>query len=199
VSPISQLEVQGSLASVHSPEHRPGAGGGHDKLSFSARWQDTGATGERYGLIEWARTSELEGFFVFHSLLAEAMLRRGRVEAAYRFERTERPEEERLVDPYRSRRPHIENAILGTFRWTLHTVRAGVELTPKAAEVRVFPFAEVTFGTVRKVGGGFADPAALYGDGAVQHLAAGIVLNWRGRNHRMGRYGVLTPSTGLHH
>lgn len=199
VSPVAALELQASTASVHSPEHRLGAGGDHDKLSTSARWQDRGANSERYALVEWARTSELEGFFVFHSVLAEALLRRGRVSASYRFERTERPEEERLTEPYRSQRPHIENSILGTFRWTLHTARLGFEMANPMALLRIEPFAEVTVGRIAKVGGGVADPIGTYGTVNVRHLSAGIVISWQGRHHRMGRYGVLSPLSGMHH
>lgn len=72
------LELQGSRATVHSPEHRPGAGGDAIKSSASVRWHDTPAWGERYLMAEWARTSELARFFVFHSVLVEAMLRQGR-------------------------------------------------------------------------------------------------------------------------
>lgn len=199
VAPMEALELQGSHARVHSPEHRPGAGGQHEKSSASARWHDQTALGERYALVEWARTSEFEDFFVFHSVLAEAMVRRGRVEASYRFERTERPEEERLTDRYRSVRPHIENSILGTLRWTLHTARIGVDLGAPAAPYRILPFAEVTLGRIAKVGDGISDPVAIYGTASVRHLSAGVVLGWQGRNHRMGRYGVLSPPSGMHH
>jgi hypothetical protein len=199
VSPFDALELQASIAELHSPEHRSGAAGNQVKHSLSARWEDQPAWGERYALAEWARTSELEGTFVFHSLLVEGMVRRGRLTASYRFERTDRPEEERLADPYRSLRPHLENAILGTLRWHLHTVRMGAELTDPDGPYRILPFVEVTFGRVSKVGGGIADPAGIYGTDAVRHLSAGIVLGWQGRHHRMGRYGVLSPPTGNHH
>jgi hypothetical protein len=199
VSPMDALELQLSAASVHSPEHRPGAGGEHDKLSASARWHDRDARGERYAMIEWARTSELDGFFVFHSLLAEGSLRRGRLIGSYRFERTERPEEERLADQYRSLRPHIENSILGTLRWTLHTMRVGLDLGALPGTTRLEPFVEVTLGGIAQVGGGIADPVGLYGTTSVRHLSAGFVLSWQARHHRMGRYGVLSPSAGMHH
>ena len=199
VAPIERLELQGSYASVHSPEHRNGAGIDHDKHSVSARWYDRTPTGERYAMAEWARTSELEGVFVFHSVLAEAMLRHGPIAAAYRFERTERPEEQRLTDRYRSVRPHIENSILGTFRWTLHTARIGVDLVGPHASYRIQPFVEVTIGRIGQVGGGVIDPELVYGTTHVRHLSAGVVLNWQGRNHRMGRYGVLSPSSDMHH
>jgi hypothetical protein len=199
VRPVAPMELQASVASVHSPEHRPGSGGEHDKLSASMRWHDTRAHVERYAMIEWARTSELDGFFVFHSVLAEGMLRRNRWQASYRFERTERPEEERLADPYRSLRPHIENAILGTLRWTLHTARLGYHVGDPSIPYRIEPFVEVTLGRIARVDGGIADPIGIYGTTSVRHLSAGIVLGWRGRHHRMGRYGVLSPSAGMHH
>lgn len=189
--PGSAWEVQASLASVRSPEHRGGAGGNHDKQSLSVRWHRVDRGAERYFLVEYARTSELEGFFVFPSVLAEGRLSRGRLGVAYRFERTERPEEARLLDPYRAQRPHLENAILGVSRWTLHTARVDANWE-HASGFRAKPFVEVTLGRVAKVGGGFADPVGTYGTHRVRHLAAGVVLSWRDAGHRMGRYGLAS-------
>src|SRR5690606_1697854 len=143
----------------HSPEHRRGAGGNQDKLSLSGRWHDAG----RYAMVEWARTSELDGFFVFRSVLAEGELRRGRLSVGYRFEQTDRPEEERLLDPYRSLRPHLENSILGTLRWSLHTLRAGADLRAANDRIRLEPFVEVTLGGIAKVDEAIADPVGTYG------------------------------------
>ena len=192
--PVRALELQGSLAKVHSPEHRPGAGGDADKISVSGRWQDTPSWGERYALVEWARTSELGGVFVFRSALAEAMVRRARWGLAYRFERTDRPEEERLEDPFRSLRPHIENSILGVTRWTLHTVRLSRDLTASDASLELAPFVEATLGRVTAVERGFFDIAATYGSSRARTLSIGLSAGWRMRGHRMGRYGVLTSS-----
>ncbi len=119
--PAAGLELQGSHAHVHSPEHRPGAGTDQKKWSFSARWEGVLDRRRTYGLVEWARTSEAEGFFVFSSLLAEGAWSAGRHRLYYRFERTERPEEQRISD-FRSLRPHLENSILGVTRWTIHTL-----------------------------------------------------------------------------
>lgn len=193
VRPVPPVEVQASYADVHSPEHRAGAGGEARKASASARWHDAPAWGERYAMVEWARTSELDGFFVFHSVLGEVMVRRGRLGAAYRFERTERPEEERLADPFRSRRPHLENAILGITRWTLHTIRAEFDATDPASNLRVAPFVELTAGRVAEVSGGVFDVVATYGSNRAGTISVGVVMGWRSRNHRMGRYGVLAP------
>lgn len=196
--PLAGIEVQASLAAVHSPEHREGSGGEARKSSLSARWQDAPSWGSRYALVEWARTSELEGFFVFHSFLAEAEVRRGRVAVGYRFERTERPEEERTVDLFRTKRPHIENSILGITRWSLHTVRAGFDVSGPGNS-RLTPFGEVTFGSVREVGVGIVDVIGIYGRQTVRQLTAGVVLTWGKTNHRMGRYGVLAATAHGEH
>ena len=196
VRPVSAIEVQASVAGVHSPEHRLGAGGDADKTSVSARWQDAPAWGERYALVEWARTSELGGAFRFQSALAEASARRGRWTAAYRFERTDRPEEERLGDPFRSLRPHIENSILGVTRWTLHTVRLGRDVTSADAAFRLTPFAETTIGRVSAVGRGFFDSGSTYDGNRAGSISIGVSAGWGMRAHRMGRYGVLALPQG---
>ncbi|MCI0372463.1 MAG: hypothetical protein L0214_14100, partial [candidate division NC10 bacterium] len=120
-APIVGLELQASYAQVHSPEHRPGAGTDQAKWSLSGRWEGSLGRRQTYALVEWARTSEAGGFFVFSSLLAEGAWSAGRHRLHYRFERTERPEEQR-ISSFRSLRPHLDNSILGITRWTIHTV-----------------------------------------------------------------------------
>lgn len=198
LTPVDGLELQGSRATVHSPEHRPGAGGDQVKTSASARWSARYAWGAPYLLAEWARTSELDETFVFHSLLVEGQVRRGVWAAAYRFERTERPEEERLADPYRSRRPHLENSILGTGRWTLHTARVDVDAWRRGDALSATLFVEGTLGRVTKAGPGIFDPVALYGTDRIKQLSAGVALQWRMRDHRMGRYGLLQDHPAGH-
>jgi hypothetical protein len=199
VRPLTGLELQGSLASVLSPEHRLAAGGRAEKASASVRWKDAPSWGTRYMMAEWARTSELEGTFIFYSLLAEGSISRGPWAAGYRFEATDRPEEERLIDPFRSLRPHLENSILGIGRWTLHTVRLARELRDADRPFRVTPFVEATFGNVEKLDAGIFDPVALYGGTGVRQLSIGVVVGWGMRHHRMGRYGVLAAGTDHHH
>lgn len=199
VRPLTGLELQGSAASVLSPEHRPAAGGRAEKTSASFRWKDAPSWGERYLMAEWARTSELEGTFVFRTVLVEGSLRRARWSAGYRFESTDRPEEERLIDPFRSLRPHLENSILGVGRWTMHTVRLARELRDPDLPFRATPFVEATFGKVTKQDAGIFDPDQLYGRRSVRQLSIGVVVGWGMRHHRMGRYGVLAAGTEHHH
>lgn len=182
------LEVQASHAHVHSPEHRPGAGPDQGKWSLSARWSGPVAGRAVYGLVEWARTSEAGGFFVFHSLLAEGAWMPAHHRLQYRFERTERPEEERIA-AFRSLRPHLENSILGITRWTIHTIGYEARVGRWGA-VAAGPLAELSWGRVTKVGGGLVDVEQMYGGSRVWSLAVGIRLQVGAGIHRMGRYAA---------
>jgi hypothetical protein len=187
--PMPQLELQGSHAEVHSPDHRPGSGTDHSKWSLSARWEGVVRRSPVYGLVEWARTSEADGFFVFHSFLTEGAWTLGRSRLHYRFERTERPEEERTLRRFRSVRPHTENSILGTTRWTIHTAGYGYQL--RAAEVlHALPFVELSYGRIADVGGGLFDARSFYGKTSFWSITLGARLSLGMPVHRMGRYGV---------
>jgi hypothetical protein len=196
-APLRGLEVQGSFARVHSPEHRPGAGTDQHKWSLSARWDRTLRGHPVYGLVEWSRTSEAGGFFVFRSLLAEGAWTGGRHRLYYRFERTERPEEERISN-FRALRPHLENSILGITRWTVHTAGyalQGVALGP----VRLEPLAEISAGSIAPVVGAF-EIEPFYGGDHWWSWTVGLRLSAGGALHRMGRYGAAEgPGTNVHH
>ena len=86
------------------PTRRSGASPGVGRV----RWRGHPV----YGLVEWAHTSEADGFFEFSSVLAEGAWSTGPHRLYYRFERTERAEDER-VSRFRTLRPHQENSILG--------------------------------------------------------------------------------------
>ncbi|HEX7336343.1 MAG TPA: hypothetical protein VF252_03960 [Gemmatimonadales bacterium] len=189
VWPLPRLEFQGSRALVHSPEHRPGSGTDQSKWSVSGRWEGGVAGAQVSSMAEWARTSEADGFFVFHSLLAEGAWAQGAQRLYYRFERTERPEEER-VTPTRSRRPHLENSILGITRWTIHTVGYGFNGLPQQGTLGAVPLLELSFGRVQTVEGGLFDPASFYGKTSFWSVSAGVRLNFGTPMQRMGRYGV---------
>ena len=196
------LEVQGSHAKVHSPEHRPGFGTDQSKWSLSGRWSGSVNRYPVYGLVEWARTSEANGFFVFQSLLAEGAWSPGLSRLHYRFERTERPEEQRTANPFRSLRPHLENSILGITRWTVHTAGYAFHLQPSTG-VSALPFLEVSYGRMADVGGGLFNARSFYGKTSFWSVTLGARLNVGLPIHRMGRYGVAQDTarntTGRHH
>jgi hypothetical protein len=183
------VTVEASHAHVHSPEHRPGAGTDQGKWSVAARWERAVRGHPVYALVEWARTSEADGFFVFHSVLAEGAWTSGPHRLQYRFERTERPEEER-ISRFRSLRPHLENSIVGITRWTAHT--AGYEVVAlRGSRIQVRPLVEVGYARVAKVGGGLFDVVGLYGRDHIWSLALGARITAGARMHRMGRYGAM--------
>jgi hypothetical protein len=189
VFPRSELEVQGSLARVNSPEHRPGFGTDQAKWSLSGRWSGLINRFPLYGLIEWARTSEANGFFVFSSLLAEGAWSLDRSRLHYRFERTERPEEARAASSFRSSRPHVENSILGTTRWTVQTVGYAFQLQPRR-DIGAQPFLELSYGRMSEVGGGLFQVQPFYGKTSFWSVSAGTRITLGLPLHRMGRYGV---------
>lgn len=187
--PAAEVELQGSFARVASPEHRPGAGTDQSKWSVSARWVGAIGRGRAYGLAEWARTSEAAGFFVFQSALAEGAWTAGDHRLHYRFERTERPEEERIAD-FRSRRPHLENSILGTSRWTIQTLGYEFAGLQAGRRLSIRPLFEVSYGRVAADEGLF-DVETFYGRNHFWSLSLAVRLGFGSGLHRMGRYGVL--------
>jgi hypothetical protein len=195
VFPTAALELQGSYASVHSPEHRPGSGTDQHKWSVSGRWEGEVKASPVYGLLEWARTSEAEGFFVFDSFLAEGAWMPGHSRLHYRFERTERPEEERTLSPFHSVRPHFENTIHGTTRWTIHTAGYGYRLGGRPSLAGAFPFIELSYGRVVDVGDGLFDAESFYGKTSSWSLSLGVRLDLGMPMHRMGRYGVAQDTS----
>jgi hypothetical protein len=194
--PRPGVELQASYAHVHSPEHRPGEGPDQSKWSLSALWNRPIESQPVYGLLEWARTSEADGFFVFDSFLAEGAWTPGRHRLYYRFERTERPEEER-ISQFRSRRPHLENSILGTTRWSIHTLGYDVGLGWPPG-VRLRPLVEVSLGAVSKVGGGLFDVEGLYGQSDFWALSLGLRIDAGAPMPRMGRYGAARGLAAEH-
>ena len=188
--PVSGLEWQASTANVHSPEHRPGAGTDARKWSTSLRADRDLGRARLYGLLEWARTSEAQGALVFHSVLFETALATGRHQPYYRFERTERPEESRVLDSFRTVRPLLDNSILGISRWSIHTMGYQVRLGEPARRLALEPFVEVSLGRISTVAGGLFDAAAVYGRDTFRSVSVGLRLDWGMRGHRMGHYGV---------
>ena len=183
------LEVQGSFASVESPEHAIGGGLDHRKLSVSGRFESRG----RYLLAEWARTSEREGDesdFEFSSVLAEGSIELGKVKVAARAERSERPEEERDLNPFRTPRPHSDVSIIGQTRWDIASLSVSAQL-PSYRKMRFAPFVEVSTQKPSSLTTpAVFEPAAFYGEARLWSFSLGARLGVGMRHGRMGRYGV---------
>ncbi|HXE58741.1 MAG TPA: hypothetical protein VNK43_12130 [Gemmatimonadales bacterium] len=199
VHPVDRLELQLSHADVFSPEHRPGGGIEQTKWSASARWSGPLRGVPVYGLVEWARTSEAGGFFEFETVLVEGAIRIGPHRPYYRLERTERPEEHRAFDLFRSPRPHIENVILGVTRWTIHTLGYRHDVRPRLGALELAPFVEASFARAAKVDDGVFDPETFYGRDRFWSASLGVRIGWGMDGHRMGRYGAAAqPAHGAH-
>jgi hypothetical protein len=193
VAPLPGLEAQASYAFVTSPENRPGAGPDDRKTSAAVRWERD----RWYGHVEWARTSTATGAFLFHSILAEAAATLRRHRPYVRFERTERPEEERVFgNRFRTRRPLFENSILGITRWTILTAGDAVDLV--RGPLRCSPFLEASWIGIARVGGGVFDPAVFYDRTRGVALMVGIRLAAGMRMHRMGRYRPVDDMLSMH-
>lgn len=197
LTPVAGAELEVSYARVHSPEHRPGAGPDQAKWSAAARWEGPVRGHPAYALAEWARTSEAGGFFVYHSLLGEGAWESGSHRLLWRVERTERPEETRTLDPFRSVRPHLDNSILGRTRWSIVTVGYSVRLLPARSRYQIEPQLEAAYGGVRSLEGLAFDPAAFYGRTTFWSVNFGIRVGWGMSMHRMGRYGALDRASGM--
>ncbi|HEU4525020.1 MAG TPA: hypothetical protein VFR62_08355 [Gemmatimonadales bacterium] len=194
--PLRGLELQASRAHLHSPENREGAGPDQEKWSASGRWEGPLAGHPVYGLVEWAHTSEADGFFEFSSFLAEGAWTGGRHRLHYRFERTERAEEER-VSRFRTVRPHHENSTLGTTRWTIHTAGWSAVVLDRS-KFAVAPLVEISYGRVAEVGGGLFDVLQTYGQDDFWSWTLGLRLEYGGGPHRMGRYGAALEGETPH-
>jgi hypothetical protein len=98
------------------------------------------------------------------------------------------------MDPFRSLRPHLENAIAGTTRWTVHTFGYSVKLTA-SSRLDLRPFAEASFGTIRNIDDGVFQPGLFYGKETFSTVSVGLRAGWRNAGHRMGRYGDLLEAS----
>ncbi len=194
VAPLTGFEGQASYAFVTSPENRPGAGPDDRKTSAAVR-----AERDRwYGQFEWARTSTARGAFLFHSVLAEAALTLSGHRPYVRFERTERPEEERVFgNRFRTQRPLFENSILGITRWTILTAGDVIDLVGRP--FRCAPFLEASWIGIGRVGGGVFDPTVFYGREQGVAVTVGIRMSAGMRMHRMGRYQPATDDMSSMH
>ncbi len=195
--PARGVELQGSYARVASPEQREGFGLDQRKQSFSARL--ISSNGGRYLLAEWARTVERdhsrnEDVFAYESALLEGSATVRGVSLALRLEQTERPEEERLGDPFRVSRPAADLAISGVTRWRTVTVALMLP-SPILGPVRGYPFIELEGANARANDArSVFDAESFYGSGSPWMLTVGVRLRFGPLHARMGRYGVALPA-----
>ena len=192
--PVAGAELQASYALVRSPEHAQGGGPDDRKWSASARVEDADA--RRYALVEWARTGQYVGSasaFTFSSALLEAESAVGKIILAGRLEITERPDEERLSNPFRTLLAGHDFSILGRTRWTIGTVRVAAPLSFDSRNA-VTPFIELAHHGVRETfrPSGFI-PEQFYGSSRIWVASIGAKLTLGERHRRMGRYGVALP------
>lgn len=195
--PWPQGEFQASYARVKSPENPAGGGADQRKQSASVRLEDAQHSG--YALFEWARTADYAGSaktFAYTSLLAETWAKYDRINGALRIERSERPDEQRLLDEFRSPVPPTDLSISGRSRWTMITARSAISLEPLRT-LALEPFVEVARArvspTLRPAG---FDPRTFYGSSTIWSLSAGMKMSFGMSHMRMGRYGAaVAPST----
>ena len=194
--PALGLELQASVARVKSPELAAGGGLDQRKESISARFEDESVdTNElhRYALAEWARSSDYDGrsrAFSFTTMLAEGELRRGRVAIAARVERTDRPEEERLANPFRTQRPSTDFSILGRTRWDIVSARLSARAY-KSRTVSLAPFIELARQHATALTGqAVFDPRAFYGSNTMWSTTVGLTFTAGMIHRRTGQYGA---------
>ncbi|HEX8275389.1 MAG TPA: hypothetical protein VF615_22335 [Longimicrobiaceae bacterium] len=200
--PVPGLEASASHARLESPEHPLGGVLDQRKWSAALRWERRGGPEAReYALVEWARTDEYDGprrAFRFPTALAEGALRRRGVEVAARLERTDRPEGERLLDPFRAPVPHHDLAILGVTRWTTLTLGASAGVPPLAG-LRLRPFAEAQMLHAReRESTSLFRPREFYGSERTWSLSAGVRVEAGSLHARMGRYGAARAEPHHH-
>jgi hypothetical protein len=184
------LELEVSHARVESPEHADGGGLDHRK------WHASGRTSSVlglpvYALLEWARTDQYDEatrVFTFQSWLAEGALDLRAARLALRWERTTRPEEERLEDRFRSARPPADDNIIGVTRWTSSTLQVAREVA--RGDLTFVPFVEMSRLGVHQTEGVVFDPPAFYGDEVQWSFSLGLRVAAGIRHARAGRYGV---------
>jgi hypothetical protein len=198
--PIAGAELSGSVAHVESPEVRLGRGLDARKESVVARFSRASANSWRYFLAEWAQTDERDrgaSAKVLSSWLAEGAYCRNDITAAARIERTDRPEEEPSLDPFRTPRPPADLSSLGVSRWTTATINVSA---PRLAWrfVSGRPFVEVARVTAAPGNPpGLFNAEARYGTSRMWMVSAGFRIRAGMIHDRMGRYGVALPAAGV--
>ena len=199
------LELSVSEANVFSPELQQGGAFNHRQHHAALRFDRPSTQGNaRYLLAETARTDEIANgntAFQYRSALVEGEYGWRGAAAALRIERTERGEQTRLADPFRSPLGHADFQILGVTQWHVVTVALKVpplKLARGSFRSNLVPFVEVARAvpTPRNRPTVF-EPADFYGASRLWSVSLGMRVHAGAMRARMGRYGVLSnPSSG---
>ena len=195
IMPRAGVELQASMAEVESPELPLGGGPGQRKQSASARYEH----GALYGLAEWSRTAvrdDGEELYTLRSALLEATYDYRGWRPGLRLEHTQRAEEERLSDPFRTPWPHADTHVLGVTEWTIVATRVERALT--LGRFNVAPFVEGSFTHVRGGDNDLFVPEEFYGSNEIWTLNLGARMSVGTHRARMGRYGVAAASHDGH-
>jgi hypothetical protein len=196
VLPFPWAELQASYASVRSPEQPTGFGLDQQKRSVSGRF--VSHSGERYLLTEWARTDERDrnrdiAVFGYETALLEGATTVGPIDLGLRLEQTDRPEEERLADPFRTPRPATDLSIAGITRWRTATAAVafpGATLGP----LRGYPYIELErLAASPRSETDIFDARQFYGS-PIWMASVGVRVRYGVMHPRMGRYGVALPA-----
>lgn len=190
------VEAGASLARLRSPEWRAGRGADHHKWNATVRAVRIPMGDARlYTLVEWSRTDLIyrgERAFRFSSVLAEVEAASDRGSAAFSVERTERPEGQRVGDPFRVARPHVHPNVVGITRWTIVSARGEAPVRASSPGLRVF--AEVARFAVEELTGSHFRPDDFYGSDRMHAIALGLRVHaGSGPGARSGRYGLDGP------
>jgi len=227
--PTRGMEVQASRAFVRSPGIIQGGAFDHTQSSLSVRIDRGAGTGgdaatptmpghsmsdhtksghamngaRRYLLAEVARTDEGFGAaraFRYHSALLEGLVSNRGWSGALRLERTDRPESERLLDPFRLPNGHIDFQIIGITQWRVATLNVAAPPlgTGRLRHVRglphFVPYVEVSVAQPRaRLSPTVFIPRDFYGHSTLWSFTTGLRLHVGTMRTRMGRYGVLAP------
>ena len=193
---LGDAELSASYANVKSPEYREGQGMDQRKAHASLRLAGNGGF-SRYALFEIARTTDVDHgrqLYVFDAVLAEGAVCRAGTGLALRLERSDRPEEERLLDLFRAPRPATDVSILGITQWT--TLSAAIALPPLSlSRAHAAPFVELARIRVDRTTAAIFDPPRFYGSNLMWRSAAGLRIGVGHDHKREGHYGVAARPT----
>lgn len=198
------VQLSGSYAFVRSPENPNGQSLDQRKLHASLQWSRSVAAGRMSAMAEWARSTEENqpggGGFTFSSLLTEGEWWSGRWGGALRLERTDRPEEERTADPFRTVRPAVDHSLLGITRWNVVTLTALRQVTARRARLVVFTEASLLHPQVTGANAlSVFQPRSFYGSDRLWLVSAGARLAIGAVHQGMGYYGVRRGSQTTAH